>query len=160
MQTDDQSPPPAPETARPLYPNAFALGEGYPTEADCIILRQEAGKGQGVYAVRAFKAGQRIARVSGSISHAVMQHTLQISSGVHLYDPYFSGYLLHSCDPNCRLDMQRFELLALRDIAPGEPMVIDYAYTEDVLFKQFPCLCGAPNCRGWIIGRRETARNR
>jgi hypothetical protein len=32
---------------------------------------------------------------------------------------------------------------------------MDYAETEDVLFKQFPCSCAAPNCRGWITGRRE-----
>lgn len=145
-----------PATGRPLYPMDFALGAGYPTEADCVVLRQEMGKGLGVYAARPIARGSLISRVSGSITHEVMQHTLQISPGVHLFDPYFSGYLLHACDPNCLLDMQRFELWALRDIAPGEAMTMDYASTEDVLFKQFRCLCGAQNCRGWITGRRET----
>jgi hypothetical protein len=32
---------------------------------------------------------------------------------------------------------------------------MDYAETEDVLFKQFPCFCGSPNCRLWITGRKE-----
>jgi hypothetical protein len=32
---------------------------------------------------------------------------------------------------------------------------MDYASTEDILFKQFPCLCGTPNCRFWISGRKE-----
>lgn len=146
---------PEPNPMRALYPVGFALGDGYPTEADCVVIRQEAGKGRGVYAVRGFARGHRICRVSGSITHEVMQHTLQISPGVHLLDPYFTGYLLHSCDPNCFLDMQRFELWALRDIVPGEAMTMDYASTEDVLFKQFRCLCGAANCRGWITGRRE-----
>ncbi|WP_029014007.1 SET domain-containing protein-lysine N-methyltransferase [Niveispirillum irakense] len=141
--------------ARPLYPMGFVLGAGYPTDADCIVHRQDAGKGLGVYARRAFQRGQLICRISGSITHEVMQHTLQISPGVHLYDPFFTGYLLHACDPNCFLDMQRFELWALKDIAPAEAMTMDYASTEDVLFKQFRCLCGSANCRDWITGRRE-----
>jgi hypothetical protein len=53
------------------------------------------------------------------------------------------------------LDILRFELWALKDIEVGEALSMDYASTEDVLFKQFPCLCGAGNCRGWITGRRE-----
>jgi len=44
---------------------------------------------------------------------------------------------------------------AIRDIRPGDYLYMDYAQTEDVLFKQFPCSCGSENCRGWITGRRE-----
>jgi len=39
-------------------------------------------------------------------------------------------------------------LEAVRDIKPGEQLTIDYAWTED---RAIPCLCGSPNCRGWII---------
>jgi len=145
-----QTPP-----SRSLYPEAFMLGEGYPSDADFTVSRREDGKGLGVYARRGFARGYRICRISGTIVHEVLQHTLQISPSSHLYDPYFTGYLLHSCDPNCFLDMARFELWAIKDILPGEALTMDYASTEDTLFKQFPCLCGAPNCRGWITGRRE-----
>jgi hypothetical protein len=34
-------------------------------------------------------------------------------------------------------------------------LTMDYAQTEDVLYRQFPCSCGAENCRGWITGRKE-----
>jgi SET domain-containing protein len=54
--------------------------------------------------------------------------------------------------------MGRFELWAMKDILPGQALTMDYASTEDYLFKQFPCLCGAPNCRKWITGRREPVR--
>lgn len=131
------------------------VGDGYPTEDDFIVSRREDGKGLGIYAQRTFRRGYRICRISGTVVHQVMQHTLQISPDSHLYDPYFTGFLLHSCDPNTFLDMQRFELWAVKDIQPGDSLTMDYASTEDVLFKQFPCLCGAPNCRGWITGRRE-----
>jgi hypothetical protein len=51
--------------------------------------------------------------------------------------------------------MVDFTVTALRDIAANSFLYMDYAETEDVLFKQFPCSCGAPNCRGWITGRKE-----
>ena len=39
-------------------------------------------------------------------------------------------------------------LEAIRDIKPGEQLTIDYAWPEDRAIK---CLCGSPNCRGWIV---------
>jgi hypothetical protein len=141
-----------------VYPAHFMVGDGYPTEDDFVVARQEQGKGYGVYARRPFQRGYRVCRISGTIVHQVMQHTLQISVDAHLYDPYFTGFLLHSCDPNVFLDMGRFELWAMKDILPGQALTMDYASTEDFLFKQFPCLCGAPSCRKWITGRREPVR--
>ena len=46
-------------------------------------------------------------------------------------------------------------VVALKDIAANTFLYMDYAETEDVLFRQFPCSCGADCCRGWIIGRKE-----
>lgn len=143
---------------RSLYPAIFCVGEGYPTEDDFLVARQEDAKGYGVYARRPFRRGYRICRISGTIVHTVMQHTLQVSPDAHLYDPYFTGFLLHSCDPNVFLDMARFELWATKDIGVGQALMMDYASTEDYLFKQFPCLCGSPGCRKWITGRREPVR--
>ena len=34
-------------------------------------------------------------------------------------------------------------------------LTIDYAETEDVLYRQFACHCGASVCRHWITGRHE-----
>ena len=39
-----------------------------------------------------------------------------------------------------------------RDILPGEELTIDYAWPADRAFK---CLCGSPNCRGWIVDPAE-----
>jgi SET domain-containing protein len=61
-------------------------------------------------------------------------------------------YLNHSCAPNCYcrvdLDAKRVFMHARRDIAAGEELTIDYAY--DVATPLEPCLCGAPECRGYI----------
>ena len=106
-------------------------------------------------AVRAIDRGNLMARVSGHIVAFRRLHTLQLSTGSHLFDPYFTGLLLHSCDPNVRLDMGSFEVWALRNIQAGELLTMDYATTEDILMRQFECHCGAPNCRHWITGAKE-----
>jgi hypothetical protein len=51
--------------------------------------------------------------------------------------------------------MQELTVTALQDIDANSFLFMDYAETEDVLFKQFPCACGSVNCRGWITGRKE-----
>jgi len=43
----------------------------------------------------------------------------------------------------------------VRPIAAGAWLTLDYASTEDVLFRQFACQCGELNCRGWITGSQE-----
>jgi hypothetical protein len=39
-----------------------------------------------------------------------------------------------------------------RDILPGEELTIDYCWPADIAVK---CLCGSPNCRGWIVDPSE-----
>ena len=41
---------------------------------------------------------------------------------------------------------------SLRDILPNEELTIDYAWPADRAIK---CLCGTPQCRGWIIDPAE-----
>ncbi|HBT77712.1 MAG TPA: hypothetical protein DEB39_12495 [Planctomycetaceae bacterium] len=40
----------------------------------------------------------------------------------------------------------------LRDLFPGDELTIDYAWPADRAAK---CLCGSPNCRGWICDPEE-----
>jgi SET domain-containing protein len=57
-------------------------------------------------------------------------------------------YTNHSCAPNARLsiDNGRVEFYALRPIAAGEELTVDYGETHHA--GKLPCLCGAPGCRG------------
>lgn len=140
-----------------IYPAEYNLDpkDGYPRKEDFTVCRRETGKGAGVYTKKDIRRGELVARITGNIVPNISQHTLQITPTTHMYDPYFTGYLLHSCSPNIYLDMTEFEVWALLDIEAGQPLTMDYASTEDILFKQFPCLCGTPNCRFWITGRKE-----
>jgi SET domain-containing protein len=66
-----------------------------------------------------------------------------------------SIYINHSCEPNCEADIidGRIYIIALRDIMPGEELSYDYqfGYTDD----NVPCMCGSPNCRGYILAEDQ-----
>lgn len=57
-------------------------------------------------------------------------------------------YTNHSCRPNARLVIRngRVEFYALRAIAPGEEITVDYGETHHE--GRLACRCGAPGCRG------------
>ncbi len=78
--------------------------------------------------------------------------TLEVSEYLHVYDPYFMGKVLHSCDPNLRCDMDKLTFYAIKSISPGDFLTMDYETTESELYRQFVCNCGAPNCRKHIKG--------
>jgi len=59
-------------------------------------------------------------------------------------------FINHSCAPNTffRCTPQRAEVYALRDIAAGEELTVDYGESQHN--GRLPCRCGAPGCRGRI----------
>ncbi len=122
---------------------------------DFVVEDRGVGKGLGVYSLNAYSKGELIANISGKIVNEHRLHTLQITTDKHLYDPDFTGCLLHSCDPNAVILPEKLEVWAVKDIKTGEAITVDYAATEDRIVLQFPCGCGQSNCRRWIIGQKE-----
>ena len=74
-------------------------------------------------------------------------------------------WINHSCDGNCEAEEQggRIFIKALRDIAAGEELHYDYGliieqrYTAR-LKAQYPCWCGAGNCRGTLLAPKPKRR--
>ncbi len=71
----------------------------------------------------------------------------------------------HSCSPNTAYD--GLNVVAIRAIAAGEELTLDYAQLTNAESEPFDCHCGAANCRGRIVGAggnsvtaRENARLR
>jgi len=139
-----------------LYPNNLLNGShGYPSKDQFQIADRDGKKGKVVYTLTGHARGEMIARFSGAMLPYRTQHTLQVNAGLHVLDMHFVGLLAHSCSPNVLVDMQTFEIWALQEIEPDTALTMDYASTEDELFKQFRCSCGSPVCRHWITGRKE-----
>lgn len=138
-----------------MYPSYYGNNPLFPRKQDFEVIVKDEVVGMGVVCRRAFAKGEVVAALAGEIIHDIRQHSLQVEPGIHLYDIHFSGYFLHSCSPNVELDMKSMLVHAVRDIHSGDYLYMDYAQTEDVLYRQFPCSCGSENCRGWITGRKE-----
>lgn len=139
-----------------LYPfKTLLVEQGYPSTEQFHVIPGAEGIGTAIKARIAFDSRVRIAKVSGYALGERRLHTLQLSSRIHLYDPWFSGLLLHSCNPSVFFDATYLEVWTVQHIAAGTLLTTDYANTEDTLFRQFACQCGELNCRGWITGRNE-----
>ncbi len=61
-------------------------------------------------------------------------------------------FLNHSCAPNCEAELKndRIWIVATRDIPSGEELTFNYGY-DLVDYRDYPCLCGAPGCVGYIV---------
>ena len=114
-----------------VYPASFGSDPLFPKKSDFEIHKTSKSKGLGVITKRAFAKGEFVAKMAGPTVDTIQQHTLQIAKDVHLHDTYFSGYFLHSCDPNIHVDMQKLEVIALKPIKKNAYLYMDYSDTED-----------------------------
>lgn len=138
-----------------MYPAHFGNNPLFPKSTDFELITKDDHSGKGIITYRNFKKGELLAKLAGELIHDIRQHSLQIDETTHLYDTYFCGYFLHSCEPNISVDMQNLTAHALRPIKANEFLYMDYAETEEKLYRQFPCSCGSIQCRGWVTGYNQ-----
>jgi len=143
------------EDAISFYPSIIPAEEEHPSSAKFIVVETGDERGKGLKAKEAFYKDEHVAKLSGVIVNHTTLDTIQITARLYFSDPWFCRFLLHSCDPNLEINLERLVVRALKDISAGEYLTIDYANTEDRVTFQFACNCGAPNCRGWITGCAE-----
>jgi SET domain-containing protein len=65
----------------------------------------------------------------------------------------------HSCEPNLISRVMKGHILymSLREIEPGEELLIDYNFATNI--ECTPCACGATNCRGTINKYKRPPKN-
>ncbi len=128
-----------------------------------LAIRKSPINGKGCFATVPFKSRQKIAEYTGerisdleAQKRARRRRILRICDidGRFSLDGARGGngthYINHSCQPNAYMRTVCGHVLffALRDIAPGEEITIDYEQTLHPDSKR--CACGAPQCRGTI----------
>ena len=76
-----------------------------------------------------------------------------------------SRWINHSCNPNCEADEEndRIFIKALRNIKAGEELNYDYGLIIDERYTaklkaEYPCWCGAKNCRGTLLAPKRGRR--
>ncbi len=126
-----------------------------------VDVRPSAIDGQGAFAAEPVPARRKIGEIRGetiSVAEARIRATrterimiVELSARKAIdfsksADPM--RYTNHSCRPNARLCIRqgRVEFYAVRDIAVGDEVTVDYGETHHE--GRLACRCGAPGCRG------------
>lgn len=91
------------------------------------------------------------------------RYSVQIDQFQHLdkrdpEKPGFDDFINHGCSPNLLFDVGTLEFRAIRDIEPGEEVLLNYCATEEELSEPFTCNCGSPDCYGVVSGFRFLRR--
>ena len=139
------------------------MSPSQPISLGDVEVRPSGIEGLGVFAVRSFRAGDRIRKVN-VVREVTPEAPIREDLGeradhcnypdgkVVLYGPP-DRHLNHSCDPNTH---EVFEnggtyLVARRDIAAGTEITCDYNINI-ADGTAWPCWCGALRCRGEVVG--------
>lgn len=119
-----------------------------------LVVRQNAlAYGSGLYAERAYRAGEVIARFDEAQPGKQSYLTVQVGPETHVALDVL-GNLNHSCRPNTVIDTDARTVTACRAISPGDMLSFFYPSTEWHMSQPFTCQCGAPECVGFIAGAR------
>lgn len=114
------------------------------------------GEGLGIFALEAISAGEMLMAIAEVFVEQRARHTIQIDEHRHQAGTNeIDDYLNHSCDPNCALDFERLELVAVRSLAAGEELSFNYLTSEWDMAAPFACGCGSAACIGTIAGFRH-----
>ncbi len=162
-----------------------AMGSKSPVNSGRRIQTRRSGvHGKGVFAVQDLAEGETLIEYKGEIiswKEALRRHPHDPEQPNHTFyfhiddkhvidgrvDGNAARWINHSCDPNCEADEQegRIFIKALRNIEAGEELSYDYGLIIDEpytrkLKAEFPCWCGAEDCRGTLLAPKRKKREK
>ena len=144
-----------------------------------IQTRRSGVHGKGMFAVQDLAEGETLIEYVGEViswKEALRRHPHDPTDPNHTF--YFhvdekhvidakhggnsSRWINHSCAPNCEADEQkgRVFIKALRNIPAGQELFYDYGLIIDAKYTkklkaEYPCWCGAPDCRGTLLAPKD-----
>src|SRR5690349_15278179 len=120
---------------------------------DTLTIKTE-NKFRSLITKQAYKKGEMICEIpTEKVVDKANRYTVQIGRDRHTEVGKLSA-LNHSCDPNVILDTENLQMVARRDIEPGEALSFFYPATEWAMDAPLICLCGASNCIHVLAGAR------
>jgi uncharacterized protein len=175
------SEPAAPSTSPAPSPakSADTAAAGARGDKRRLQVRRSGVHGKGVYALQDLAEGETLIEYLGEVitwKEALRRHPHDPKNPNHTF--YFhiddkhvidgkqggnsARWINHSCEPNCEADDEggRIFVKALRNIKAGEEIFYDYGLIIDAkytpkLLAEYPCWCGAKNCRGTLLAPKE-----
>lgn len=107
-----------------------------------------------LHATSFFDAGDAICEFSAERTLDTPTY-LTVQTGEHTHiilKPEFLQYINHSCEPNVFFDTTAMQLIALKEIQPGDEMMFFYPSSEWDMTQSFDCFCGTSKCLHRIKG--------
>ena len=118
------------------------------------IMQNTVNNEKSLHASTFFDVGDILSEfTSGYILDSPTYLTVQTGIDKHItLEPSFLQYINHSCDPNVFFDTTNMQLLALKEIQPGDELVFFYPSSEWEMTQNFDCFCGTKQCLHKIQG--------
>ena len=149
-----------------------------------IQTRSSSVHGKGVFALQNLAEGETLIEYGGEVIswlEALRRHPHDAAQPNHTF--YFhidenhvidanvgghsSRWINHSCQPNCEAEESggRVFIKALRNIAAGDELFYDYGLVIDARYTpklraDYPCWCGAADCRGTLLAPKARKKAR
>lgn len=144
-----------------------------------LTLRRSGIHGKGVFARERIPAGTRLIEYRGERlttkeadarypdEPGVDHHTFLFAIDDDIVVDAARGgnmarWINHSCEPNCDavIEDERIYIESVREIQPGEEITYDYNFILEerhspAMKRRYPCICGAPGCRGTILAKKR-----
>lgn len=131
-----------------------SLQEALASTADLSVTHGRLGTS--VVTKRPFEVGEQLLVDQGTPISRRTRHSIQVDVDRHVLPGEPLRYFNHSCEPNCglvvRCGSDELEVQALRPIAAGEEVTLDYDTFEAEIQFMPSCLCGSARCRKAIRG--------
>lgn len=90
---------------------------------------------------------------AASLQDHADRYTVQKNEKEHIVlSPDYLKYMNHSCDPNCYIDIDHFQLIAIKPISKGDEFSFFYPSTEWDMAEPFHCHCNTNKCLKEIQG--------
>ncbi|MBT9490769.1 MAG: SET domain-containing protein [Paucibacter sp.] len=140
---------------------SFAYSSAHQDRA--VTVRRSRIDGYGVFADEAVLLGAKLGGLTGeAISVAEARRRAQGRQRIMLVELSASRaidatrsadamrFTNHSCSPNARIQVEdgRIEFFALRNLAIGDEITVDYGLTHHE--GRLACRCAQPGCVGWL----------
>jgi hypothetical protein len=118
------------------------------------IMQNTATGEKSLHATRFFDAGDVISDFAAAqIFDTPNYLTVQTGDNKHIMlHPEFLQYINHSCSPNVFFDTASMQVIALKEVQPGDELLFFYPSTEWDMAQPFDCFCGTSQCLHRIQG--------
>lgn len=139
-----------------MYQNKTAVSRHSNTE----VWEDENNSQKSLHAIMYFKKGTIISKFYAGVTQSYPTYlTVQIGVDTHItLQPEHLQYINHSCEPNVFFNTTSMELIAVKDLYPGDELRFFYPSTEWDMSQQFVCNCKSEQCLKLINGASHLSK--